>query len=130
MKNLLFLLISGFLIMFGACKDDLSGLWKDSEHIPYEGYLVFPIEVTATVADPGCEDEGIFLILRGHEGFELNDSLVYAHNDFLSQFKGQYGKALRLEIDVMSETMRHPLCIPDSSVRCIRLGSPEIEELN
>lgn len=118
--------------MLAGCGDDKKINPYEAEHIKspqYDFYLIPPQEAEVTICDTGCESEGIFLRLD-KVGFKLQDSVVYAHNDLLHPYKGQYGKQLRLFLNFATETRRYPLCIPDSSVTYVALGSPKIEEIN
>lgn len=120
------------LALAAACDEDDKINLYEAEHIKapeYDFYMIPPQESEVTVCDTGCDDEGIFLRFD-KDGFLRQNSVVYAHNDLLLPYRGQYGKRLRLFLNFTTETQRHPLCIPDSSVTCVSLGSAKIEEIN
>lgn len=115
-----------------GCGDDEKINFYEMEHIKegeYDFYLIPAQESEVTVCDTGCDAEGIFLQFA-KDGFWKQNTVVYAHNDLLLPYKGQYDKRLRLFLHFATKAQRYPLCIPDSSVTYVRLGSAKIEELN
>lgn len=126
-KRVYWMVILLVLTGFWGCKEDID--YAGMEHIKYPYYMILPRDAEVTITDIGCDAPGMFLMLNKVDFF-LEDSLVYSYNDLLLPYKGQYGKRLRLSLYFVGDYPRYALCLPDSSVTYVRLGSAEIEELN
>ncbi len=121
-----------------GCGDDekdewqtFPGKWEDAEHL--KGWLrgILPEEANVIVTQTDCDTPGIFLRIEEMPTREnWKDSLVYCHNDWLTPYKDQPGKKLRIQMLFYVDSYRQSLCsMPDSTVHCVSLKA-DFKELN